>query len=108
MGDRDRVALRVQQHRDRGNHQRPSRKTFGRPQPGRAFIQTDVAVNPQPGAAAQHARRGDRHQLADLLAHRRLRRHPFAIPIDYAFNVAEQLMKTGKVTRGRSAWASRT
>jgi serine protease Do len=25
----------------------------------------------------------------------------FAIPIDYAFNVADQLMKTGKVTRGR-------
>ena len=24
-----------------------------------------------------------------------------AIPIDYAFNVAEQLMKTGKVVRGR-------
>jgi serine protease Do len=25
----------------------------------------------------------------------------FAIPIDYAFNIADQLMKTGKVTRGR-------
>jgi serine protease Do len=25
----------------------------------------------------------------------------FAIPIDYAFNVADQLMKTGRVTRGR-------
>jgi serine protease Do len=25
----------------------------------------------------------------------------FAIPIDYAFNIADQLMKTGRVTRGR-------
>ena len=39
------------------------------------FIQTDVAVNPGQlrRAAVQHERRGGRHQLADLLAHRQLR-----------------------------------
>jgi serine protease Do len=40
------------------------------------FIQTDVAINPgNSGAADQHARRGGRHQFADLQPVRRLCRH---------------------------------
>jgi len=67
------------------------------------FIQTDVAVNPGNSGGPLFNMKGEsgRHELADHLPLRRLHGLSFAIPIDVATDVAEQLKTRGTRSRGR-------
>jgi serine protease Do len=51
--------------------------------------------------AVRRQRRGGRHQRADLLAQRRLPGPGFAIPINVALKVKDQIVATGKATHAR-------
>jgi serine protease Do len=67
------------------------------------FLQTDVAVNPGNSGGPLFNLRGEVIGINSQIFSRTgsFAGISFAIPIDYAANVIEQLRKTGRVTRGR-------
>ena len=66
------------------------------------FIQTDAAINQRKlgGCADQRPGRGDRHQYRHHLPHRGAHGIGFAIPINLARQVMEQIIRHGRVIRG--------
>jgi serine protease Do len=67
------------------------------------FLQTDVAVNPGNSGGPLFNLKGEVIGINSQIFSRTgaYAGISFAIPVDYAANVIEQLRKTGKVTRGR-------
>ena len=65
------------------------------------FIQTDVAINPGNwGTSVQSGRRGCRGKLTDYSRTGGFMGLSFAIPIEVAMQVVEQLKTQGRVSRG--------
>jgi serine protease Do len=101
MGGRHRIAVRVRQYGDCRNCQREGRSL---PQENFVpFIQTDVAINPGNSGGPLFNLRGEVVGINSQIYSRTggFMGLSFAIPIDVANDIAQQLRTTGKVTRGR-------
>ena len=105
MGDRHRLAVRLRNTVTAGIvlGQEP-RDLSGDPNLDAVpFMQTDVAVNPGNSGGPLFNMNGEVVGINSQIFSRTgsYAGISFAIPIDYAVNVIDQLKKTGKVTRGR-------
>src|SRR3981189_307699 len=109
MGARDRLAVRLRQYRHVGHPGRETPRTAGRRAralPGDTyvpFIQTDVAVNPGNSGGPLFNMKGEVIGINSQIYSRSggYQGLSFAVPIDVALKVQDQLTRHGKVTRGR-------
>ena len=103
VGARDRLAVRLREQRHRRHHQRHRARASPRRATYVPFIQTDVAVNPGNSGGPLFNMAGEVVGINSQIFSRTggFMGISFAIPIDVARNVEEQLIKTGHVVRGR-------